>query len=57
MLQDLNRMDWTNKWLLTFNADKCKVMRVGQFPNSILYAEYCLKRVKKEIWEYVSLIT
>ena len=29
--------EWSNKWLLRFNADKCKVMRLGgQHPESIL---------------------
>jgi len=27
-LRTLN--DWSNKWLLKFNPDKCKVMHVGQ---------------------------
>ena len=28
--EDLNRlMEWSNRWLLRFSAEKCKVMHIG----------------------------
>ena len=29
--EDLNKViDWSEKWLMSFNSDKCKVMLIGE---------------------------
>ena len=47
-LQDLNTLDqWSEKWLLQFNIEKCKVMHIGKNTES----HYCLTTngIKTEI--------
>jgi len=47
--------DWKNKWLLSFNPDKCKVMHIG---DSFIWRTMelpwnCLKLLKKDLGIYV----
>jgi len=61
MLQDgLNSLkNWSDKWLLKFNPEKCKVMHVGHsMPTEYTLQEddktFKLEAVaKKKIWEFM----
>jgi hypothetical protein len=50
--KDLDTLqDWTDKWLLKFNTEKCKVMQVGREPNTKYHMGKPESRIELEIIE------